>query len=251
MNNEQPCAFVWLPGWSFTVETFLPLRSYLPVQACHYDAQFSSVSAEEQLYAAATEAVRKARLELNAHTMLIAIGWSLGGMLALRLASEGLIDAAVPISASARFVRDRDNREDPLSGGWDPRQLKRMQAALGNDQGQVETRFRAITLSDADRELAIEGHLSPAGKWTASALTAGLDYLLNENLAPLLPKLQCPTLLIHGTADEICPAATSHALHANIQQSELCLLEGAGHAPFLANPQKVGRTIKEWVHANY
>ncbi|EFM11742.1 alpha/beta hydrolase fold protein [Paenibacillus curdlanolyticus YK9] len=253
MNNQMPYALVWLPGWSFTCEAFSPLRSHLSVVAKHNEANFCSIATEEQLYACAVEAVLKARSELTSGTKLIAIGWSLGGMLAMRLAMEGLADAVVSMSASARFVRDRNLSHHERSGGWDPRQLRRMQSALVHDRPQVEAGFRALALSeaDADRGLAIADGFSPVGAWSVDALHAGLDLLLHTNFEPDLPKLQCPVLLIHGTADAICPAAASLGIHANVPHSELFLIEGAGHAPFLSDPEAVARRIEGWLDANF
>lgn len=50
-----------------------------------------------------------------------------------------------------------------------------------------------------------------------------------------LPRM--PTLLLHGTADRICPPEGTWALHEQLPHSTLCWAEGAGHDP--AHPRMV------------
>lgn len=59
-------------------------------------------------------------------------------------------------------------------------------------------------------------------------------------------RLQSPVLVIHGTDDEIIPAARGEAL-AKATGGELVLLEGAGHIPMARDPVKVNRLIARFV----
>lgn len=59
-------------------------------------------------------------------------------------------------------------------------------------------------------------------------------------------RLRSPVLVIHGTDDEIIPAARGEAL-AKATGGELVLLEGAGHIPMARDPVKVNRLIARFV----
>ncbi len=58
-----------------------------------------------------------------------------------------------------------------------------------------------------------------------------------------LPSLQIPTHIIHGSEDVITPLACATELHGLIPQSELSVLEGAGHLLLAERPQEFFRVL--------
>jgi len=252
---------IWLSGWSFGGEVFRMLRELLPAPAADLTVDYTKADHAEQFYTLAAAEIEALRSRLDAGTPLVAIGWSLGGMLALRLAAEGLVDGAVVMSAGARFVRS-DRRvpsagsgEEPRPlkripaapaadrGGWDARQLKRMRAALAANRDAVEARFHSMALGNS-----MNGMRQQASRWSDAALDAGLEWLMNADLNSLLPSIECPILIIHGADDCICPADLSADLLTTVTQAERLLLEGGGHVPFLAEPTLVSARIRRWLH---
>ena len=71
---------------------------------------------------------------------------------------------------------------------------------------------------------------SPAAPGT---LAAGLDYLLNRDLRPLLPRLPAGAVIIQGQEDRIVAPAQGEFLQEQLPGARLNLLPGAGHLPFL------------------
>jgi pimeloyl-ACP methyl ester carboxylesterase len=59
--------------------------------------------------------------------------------------------------------------------------------------------------------------------------------VVNENLAELLPKIQVPTLLLWGDLDTETPLEVGRRMHQAIRDSELIVLEGKDHFPYLGS----------------
>ncbi len=240
---------------------FQPLRTHIPESTANHIVNYSAVANTEQFYRSTIAGAKKLRSILDSYEApaLITIGWSLGGMLALRLAADGLVDGAVIISAGARFVRPEQRGAASMSG-WDIRQLQRMRTALASNRDSVEARFRSIALDavhavDAaprggiDKTIQAVPDVSLTTRWTDTALDAGLQLLMKKDLNSLLPSIQCPILIIHGADDIICPADHSARLLTSIPHAERLLLEEAGHAPFRSQPAVVSSAIRRWLHA--
>ncbi|MCC2110924.1 MAG: alpha/beta hydrolase, partial [Hyphomicrobiales bacterium] len=63
----------------------------------------------------------------------------------------------------------------------------------------------------------------------------------------LLPGLDCPAFLCHGTADRVILPAMSEHHKALIPQSTLSLHRGIGHAPFIENPARFNRELAQFI----
>jgi pimeloyl-ACP methyl ester carboxylesterase len=61
------------------------------------------------------------------------------------------------------------------------------------------------------------------------------------------PKLSTPTLVLHGSNDQIQPLSGGRALASLIPGSDLVVLEGRGHVPMMSSPEEVVSIIEKWV----
>lgn len=68
--------------------------------------------------------------------------------------------------------------------------------------------------------------------------------VVNEDLEPLVSKLNCPTLLIWGDADTATPISDAELMERLIPDAGLVVCEGAGHYSFLEQPAKVHGALK-------
>jgi len=78
-----------------------------------------------------------------------------------------------------------------------------------------------------------------------SDLANGLDYLLNQDLRPLLADLPVSPVIIQGDQDRIVPSEQARFLHENLPGSSLHLLPGAGHLPFWTEAELFNRILVE------
>ena len=101
---------LWLTGWSMPSAVFGRLQAMLQ-DYDHISADYSKAESPEEIAALAETAVFAAQSVSSGRPVLIA-GWSLGGLLALRLAAG--VDGLILLASTARFTRSKDQM-DP---GW-------------------------------------------------------------------------------------------------------------------------------------
>lgn len=70
--------------------------------------------------------------------------------------------------------------------------------------------------------------------------------LARPDSTPNLPRIRCPTLLIAGQEDSICPPALHQDMARLIPGARLEILEQCGHLSTLEQPDAVNRVIRNW-----
>ena len=93
---------------------------------------------------------------------------------------------------------------------------------------------------DRLRQIILAG--DPAGY---AATSRGLAE--RPNFTPLLPQIDCPTLLIVGRQDAISTAAEMNAMARAIPGSRIVEIDGAGHVTPLEAPGEVSRAMGEFL----
>ncbi len=71
--------------------------------------------------------------------------------------------------------------------------------------------------------------------------------VVREDLFPYLKEIKIPTLLIWGEKDNSTPLEDGKKMKAEIPDSGLVLIEGAGHFPYLENPYYVFKIIRTFL----
>ena len=84
-----------------------------------------------------------------------------------------------------------------------------------------------------------------ASQAAPETLAAGLDYLLNRDLRPLLGRLPGGAVVIQGQGDRIVPPAQGEFLREQLPGARLNLLPGAGHLPFLTQAAAFNGIIEQ------
>ncbi|WP_139491081.1 alpha/beta fold hydrolase [Brevibacillus dissolubilis] len=255
---------IWLPGWAMSGEVFSELICSLP-ECEHVRLDYSGAGTVEEFYEMAESAVEKcftdsylshstflsedASAPESRHIPLILIGWSLGGIIAQRLAAEKVypINGLILISSTSCFVRPRD--EAHL--GWSDVYLRRMQTKLQDNRQQVIADFCDRMFTPSKRQSVLTKHDNPhipADTWSLQALYAGLDCLRHQDNRPLLPQIACPTLILHGGADQICPPTAAQELEDNIPKATLHICPDGGHMPFLNYPTQFSDHLRRFLY---
>ncbi|MEK6591301.1 MAG: alpha/beta hydrolase [Nitrospinota bacterium] len=75
-----------------------------------------------------------------------------------------------------------------------------------------------------------------------------LNALLKDDIRDNLKHIRVPALIIHGSIDKICPVGAGKYMARYIQNSRIVILKGIGHAPFLTQPERVNKEIKDFCH---
>ena len=71
--------------------------------------------------------------------------------------------------------------------------------------------------------------------------------VINEDLAPLFPKIAAPTLIVWGENDTETPISYAHMMHTAIPHSQLAILPNAGHFSFLDQPEKFINALTKFI----
>jgi pimeloyl-ACP methyl ester carboxylesterase len=77
------------------------------------------------------------------------------------------------------------------------------------------------------KRLVLEHQLSLPRNTILSFYDAGPE----ADISPLLSRIPCPVLVVHGTDDRLISFATAEYLKCEIPNTQLCAFKGKGHVP--------------------
>ena len=191
------------------------------------------------------------------------LGWSLGGMFALRAAATRprSVPALVMLCSAPRFVRgpaaaaapalsaepQRHPPGDDSRYGMSPEIFAGFARGLREDYRGTLERFIALEAfgsDDARGELrALRGEVFARGEPPAGALAQGLDLLQSIDQRALLPGLAVPSLWIAGRRDRVVDQRAMRAAAARAPDAGFVQIEHGGHAPFLTHAGEVADAV--------
>lgn len=178
------------------------------------------------------------------------VGWSLGAMLAQRLAARfpRRVARLVAVAGTAQFVAS-----DDWPMGVDAAIFASFATALLADYRHTIKRFLAIqSLGSAKAKLEIKTlseSIFTADFPHPKALTGCLRILQETRLQTDLSRINCPCLFVAGGRDSLVKAAASTATAAGIAQAQLAIIADAGHAPFISHPDNFFTVMDDFLNA--
>ena len=63
----------------------------------------------------------------------------------------------------------------------------------------------------------------------------------------LIAKIRIPTLVIHGTQDQLIPLSEAERIHDTIPGSRLVIIPESGHLPNLEQPELFNRAVRDFL----
>ena len=164
------------------------------------------------------------------------LGWSFGGQVAMQLAAStpASIQRLILVASTPKFCQSAD-----WGHGLPDIQVRAMQRRLQRDFGATLDSFVELMFvgeADAEKRLAAlrEHSVLPDSAAGCEALLT----LRNGDLRSRLANITVPTLIQHGTADNIIPITAGRFIAEQIPAAEFSLCEDVGHAPFLSCPEQ-------------
>ena len=87
------------------------------------------------------------------------------------------------------------------------------------------------------------------------ALTLGPDVFINQSRAlqsrldqqNTIQSIKIPVLILCGSEDKLCPVERHEMMHNMITDSDLKIINNAGHMPTLEQPRETTEVLKEWL----
>lgn len=176
----------------------------------------------------------------------VLVGWSLGGLLALRVAmeiAEQKIAALVLVSATPRMCGTANADGEYI--GADHRALAAMRTRIARTPDVVLEEFADACAEPDGLQDVRESWLRQARQFSAGQMAAGLECLATLDLRERLGEIRVPCRVLHGECDRIVPLGSAQSLAGRIPRAELEVLGGRGHAlPFTA-PAEIARCIAQ------
>lgn len=165
------------------------------------------------------------------------LGWSLGGLVASRVALShpARVSGLITVASSPCFAAQE------TWPGIKPAVLSNFQRQLSEDFQRTVERFLALqTLGtetarqDARTLKSIVLALPAPG---VEVLNAGLEILRTADLRDEMRQLAVPLLRLYGALDGLVPRKVAALLDEAWPQSESAIVEKAAHAPFISHPE--------------
>jgi len=154
----------------------------------------------------------------------ILLGWSLGGLLAIKIATKIAISKLILVASTPNFIQAND-----WPYGIDDNNFRQFSDTLEINLSKGLKRFVSLQTQDKDQLKTLNQSIDkfPA---SAKALNQGLEILLNTDLVDELNQLKIPIEVILGNHDTLVPYRISNWYDkAKIKTQVL----NAGHLPFL------------------
>jgi pimeloyl-ACP methyl ester carboxylesterase len=122
-----------------------------------------------------------------------------------------------------------------------------MRLAAFSSRGVRKSMLRRFLLGSQASDEALSWLLdwSDSVNWRATAkIVRGLH---GFDLSDRLSEILCPTLIVCGEEDKLAPLRMSEFMHERIEDSELKVVNGAGHCSSAEKPQQFNRIVTEFL----
>jgi pimeloyl-[acyl-carrier protein] methyl ester esterase len=172
-------------------------------------------------------------------------GWSLGGLVAQRIAARDgpRIGRVVLVAATPCFA------ERP---GWDAAMkqstLEEFAAGLALDREGTLARFvRLNALNGALGREAIRAfthRLAARGTPSPASLEASIGWLREVDLRGEAAAIAAPVLVVHGARDMLAPVEAGRWLARNLPDARLLEIADAAHLPFFSHREAFVRAVE-------
>ncbi|MDQ2070176.1 pimeloyl-ACP methyl ester esterase BioH [Natronospira bacteriovora] len=166
------------------------------------------------------------------------LGWSLGGMVAMRAALDApeRVDRLLAVATTPRFVTDAD-----WPHAMAPDTLARFAGELRNDFRATVQQFLTLQLRGDPQARPLLRTLREAvfrhGEPHHEVLENGLSILGKVDLREELSRLGQPVRVISGRLDRLTHPEAGRALADALPRGDYHCLPRTAHAPFLSDPE--------------
>lgn len=229
------CHLVLLHGWGLNAEVWNCIREELASQFTLHLVDLPGFGRSRGFGAMSLDEMAQQVLDA-APPRAIWLGWSLGGLVASRIALNHpeRVQALVTVASSPCFsARD-------AWPGIKPEVLAGFQQQLSDDFQRTVERFLALQTmgTDTARQDArtLKSTVLSLPMPEVEVLNGGLEILKTADLREPLGALALPHLRIYGYLDGLVPRKVVPLLDALWPQSESMIIAKAAHAPFISHP---------------
>ncbi len=176
------------------------------------------------------------------------VGWSLGGLVASRLALQQpeRVMALITIASSPCFV---SSKRWPLA--MNEQVLQKFREVLQEDWEGTLIRFLALQCKDSQTIKSDIRYLKDIvflhGLPAQKALREGLKILAEVDLLDDIGKIGCPVLHVFGENDNLVPVGVSKDVLSYQPKAKTAVIKGVSHVPFISAPDLVAAALVDFL----
>lgn len=176
------------------------------------------------------------------------MGWSLGGLFALKwaLQSPSKVEKWILVASSPCF-----RRRDDWPCAMESEVLDKFALNLKEDYRSTLSRFLALQAMGDEFARGLlrqmQSELFVRGEPDLAALEDGLNLLRDVDLRTSVLQLQQPGLLLYGGRDRLVPPEVAEWLHQHAPSSHLELFPTSAHAPHWSHPVEFCEAVKAFL----
>jgi len=223
---------IFIPGFGFGPEIWENQIEYF-TNSGHQ--AFAARLPREKTLAAMAKNILKELAEDEIDGDIILVGWSLGGMVAMEMASQSdKISKLALVSTTPKFCQSDDWPHGVPSG-----MLLGLKRKIVANFNSGMNQFYDLIGSEFSRQDNLAG-------WEQKHAIEALEILEESDLRPVIGKISCPTLIISSEEDQICMPSASRYLSGQIKNSQYSIFP-TSHAPFLTNGERFNTLIADFV----
>ncbi len=165
----------------------------------------------------------------------IIVGHSHGGRIAFKLIGEGMVTPSKLILFDSAGIPKKKTLKKKIRI-YTYKFIRRMLTLPG-------IKKHTATLLDKVRR-----HFGSADYRSAPPIMREtMVKVVNRDMRPLMPKINCPTLLIWGENDTDTPISDAKYMETHIPDCGLCVIKGAEHFSFIQRPYEVVAILKSFL----
>ena len=176
------------------------------------------------------------------------LGWSLGGLLALLVASQypARVNRLIMVASNPSFIERVD---------W-PGMKAEVLASFGaelelNSRALIQRFVKTHLMQLGQKSLirALQASLGSEEQVSQQALVGGLQLLQELDLRYALADLPCDSLHLYGRLDSLVPVAVAQAVASLTPKAQTIVLDKAAHMPFYSQKEVFLQHLKGFINA--
>lgn len=184
----------------------------------------------------------------------IMIGWSMGGLIAMHIAitQPEVVKKLVLVGSTPCFVNVKGfSKRSHWHAGVPQSVFDSFADNVNADYQKAMLNFlglQCVGSSEAKqllRKLKAQFMAQPVP--TMAVLQAGLEILMRADLRESVGEITQPTMIIHGDKDRLVPLQAGNWLAQALPNAQMCVINGAAHAPFLSHTNKFEKELMNFL----
>jgi len=223
---------IFLPGFMCDGRLFRPQFEHL--SSCKYDCRVANLTNAATIGRMASQVLREAP------ATFALVGLSMGGIVAFEIMRQA------PERVSHLALLNTTARRD----GAGPARKSQMKRVVGGELSLVlREELKPQYLAPQNRTPEILDMLDNMGQ------SLGEDTFVQQSMAltirrdafDVIGHIACPTLVLAGAQDRVCPVDRHEEIARGIPDAELIVLPECGHISTLECPDEVNDALTEWL----